>query len=131
MCVTTPCPQPPNTCQPAPPACGGFAGLPCPDGQICVDDPADDCDPANGGADCGGICTPDDGGDDDREPASGQCVRNGNDACETDADCSTGGCGGELCFNPANGGGFTTCDCFTPSGVGGCGCVAGKCTWYN
>ena len=36
--------------------CGGFAGLPCPDGQMCIDDPSDACDPNNGGADCGGIC---------------------------------------------------------------------------
>ncbi len=43
---------------PPPPFCGGFAGLPCPDGLECVDDPDDDCDPMNGGADCGGICLP-------------------------------------------------------------------------
>jgi hypothetical protein len=45
-------------CPPPPPGgfCGGFAGIPCPDGQVCVDDPNDDCDPQNGGADCGGIC---------------------------------------------------------------------------
>lgn len=36
--------------------CGGIAGIACPDGQRCVDDPSDDCDPNNGGADCGGIC---------------------------------------------------------------------------
>lgn len=36
--------------------CGGFAGFACPDGQVCVDNPHDDCDPAHGGADCGGIC---------------------------------------------------------------------------
>ncbi|KAK0614596.1 hypothetical protein B0T14DRAFT_437454 [Immersiella caudata] len=37
--------------------CGGFAGFACKDeGKICVDDPRDDCDPLNGGADCGGIC---------------------------------------------------------------------------
>ncbi|MFY0540499.1 hypothetical protein [Nannocystis pusilla] len=36
--------------------CGGFPGTPCPDGQVCVDDPADDCDPQNGGSDCIGIC---------------------------------------------------------------------------
>lgn len=39
-------------------ACGGFAGLECPDGLVCVDDPDDDCDPKHGGADCGGICEP-------------------------------------------------------------------------
>jgi hypothetical protein len=38
--------------------CGGFAGIPCPPGLICRDDPRDDCDPNNGGADCGGICVP-------------------------------------------------------------------------
>jgi hypothetical protein len=37
--------------------CGGIAGIACPRrGQLCVDDPCDDCDPAQGGADCGGIC---------------------------------------------------------------------------
>jgi hypothetical protein len=32
-------------CELAPTFCGGFAGIPCPDGQACVDDPSDDCDP--------------------------------------------------------------------------------------
>jgi hypothetical protein len=37
--------------------CGGFAGFSCGiKGQICVDDPRDDCDPKKGGADCGGLC---------------------------------------------------------------------------
>jgi hypothetical protein len=36
--------------------CGGFAGLTCPGGMICVDDPSDDCDPDLGGADCIGMC---------------------------------------------------------------------------
>jgi hypothetical protein len=36
--------------------CGGFAAIQCPEGYTCVDDPKDDCDPAQGGADCGGIC---------------------------------------------------------------------------
>ncbi len=37
--------------------CGGFAGKLCldPDDQ-CVDDPADDCNPNRGGADCMGVC---------------------------------------------------------------------------
>lgn len=38
--------------------CGGIAGFACPDGQVCVDDPSDSCDPMNGGADCGGMCIP-------------------------------------------------------------------------
>jgi hypothetical protein len=36
--------------------CGGFAGSACPENLQCVDDPSDGCDPAKGGADCGGIC---------------------------------------------------------------------------
>ena len=38
------------------PFCGGIAAIPCPGNGHCVDDPRDDCDPKNGGADCGGIC---------------------------------------------------------------------------
>jgi hypothetical protein len=45
-----------GACRPQGPSCGGIAGIPCPGGGICVDDPTDDCDPQNGGADCGGIC---------------------------------------------------------------------------
>ena len=36
--------------------CGGIAGFPCPTDQFCVDDPRDECDPAQGGADCIGLC---------------------------------------------------------------------------
>ena len=36
--------------------CGGIAGLACPNGEACLDDPSDDCDPNNGGTDCIGIC---------------------------------------------------------------------------
>ncbi|EEH37691.1 hypothetical protein PAAG_08109 [Paracoccidioides lutzii Pb01] len=36
--------------------CGGIAGIPCPRGKTCYDNPTDDCDPKKGGADCGGIC---------------------------------------------------------------------------
>ena len=45
-----------GACEPKPTFCGGIAGFPCPEGQTCIDDPSDDCDPNNGGADCGGIC---------------------------------------------------------------------------
>ena len=41
---------------PKPQACGGIAGIKCPDNHICIDDPSDNCDPAHGGADCPGIC---------------------------------------------------------------------------
>ncbi len=36
--------------------CGGIAGLQCPKGLRCMDDPSDNCDPAYGGADCMGLC---------------------------------------------------------------------------
>jgi hypothetical protein len=41
---------------PNPGFCGGIAGFPCPPGFTCVDDRSDECDPNNGGADCGGQC---------------------------------------------------------------------------
>lgn len=47
----------PGECKTAEPqACGGIAGIRCPDNQTCVDDPGDTCDPEQGGADCAGIC---------------------------------------------------------------------------
>jgi hypothetical protein len=56
-CIQAPCP-PEKQCVPDEEKkfCGGFAGLECPGGGTCVDDPSDDCDPMHGGADCGGIC---------------------------------------------------------------------------
>ena len=56
---------------PDPAFCGGVAGFPCPPGQTCVDDLNDDCDPADGGADCAGICVP-----------------GSTSECESDADCA-------------------------------------------
>jgi hypothetical protein len=38
--------------------CGGLTKTPCPDGQLCIDDPQDDCNPASG-PDCPGICSKD------------------------------------------------------------------------
>jgi hypothetical protein len=38
--------------------CGGIAGISCADGYTCVDNVDDNCDPNNGGADCGGVCVP-------------------------------------------------------------------------
>lgn len=45
-----------GACKPEGAFCGGIAGIPCPKGQTCIDDPKDECDPQQGGADCGGIC---------------------------------------------------------------------------
>lgn len=64
-----------------------------------------------------------------RTPVSGQCIRNSNDACSTDADCKAGGCGGELCHGVMNDG-ISTCDCTAPQGVS-CGCVNGSCSWWQ
>lgn len=66
---------------------------------------------------------------DPRSPAEGACVRNNGDECESDADCTSGGCGGELCFNPAVSEGASTCDCSAPAFS--CGCVQGQCVWYE
>jgi hypothetical protein len=40
----------------SPRLCGGIAGIPCPGAARCIDNPRDDCDPKQGGADCSGIC---------------------------------------------------------------------------
>ena len=56
-----PAPEPPPAEPGAPRAgrlCGGIAGLPCPPGYQCVDDPTDDCDPRHGSHDCIGVCQP-------------------------------------------------------------------------
>lgn len=38
-------------------SCGGFIGKACPvEGQLCPDDPRDECDPLQGGSDCEGLC---------------------------------------------------------------------------
>jgi hypothetical protein len=47
-----------GNCIPAREFCGGLAGIPCPEGLVCVDDPRDECDPQASGADCAGLCAP-------------------------------------------------------------------------
>jgi hypothetical protein len=159
-CNICQCEPPPGQCSgPNPQGC---AKTGCPNGQKCDTSSgcapsACGCDPATGWvctADCGGgVCVPSTcppvvctlacpngfkkGADgcpicacEERTPATGQCVRNSNDACKSDGDCKAGGCGGEVCYNPALGGGVSTCDCFQPTGVS-CGCVEGRCTWWK
>jgi hypothetical protein len=66
--------------------CGGFAGFMCSDANDeCVDNPNDDCDPMNGGADCGGICQP--------KAGAGACVKTG--------------CSGQICADQDM---FSTCE---------------------
>ena len=58
VCVRAPCPPIAMCVKDASEVrCGGIAGRPCPGRGRCDDDPNDSCDPAHGGADCGGICT--------------------------------------------------------------------------
>jgi hypothetical protein len=56
--------------------CGGFAGIACPEGYVCKDDPLDDCNPDKGGSDCGGICL----------AAGADCKRKGRQYVSTDPD---------------------------------------------
>ncbi|MDP9409024.1 MAG: hypothetical protein M3P70_00720 [Actinomycetota bacterium] len=84
-----------------PVSCGGIAGLPCPEGFTCVDDPSDNCNPATGGADCLGICRPMCGeavcGAEEYccnescsicAPIGGSCTEQFcGDQCQSDADC--------------------------------------------
>ncbi|HYQ30326.1 MAG TPA: hypothetical protein VER04_24015 [Polyangiaceae bacterium] len=94
-----------GACLPEPAFCGGIAGIPCPKGQTCVDDPSDDCDPQSGGADCGGMCVT------APEPAfcggiAGIPCPNGQECSDDpndDCDPKNGGadCGG-ICVTPTN-----------------------------
>ena len=87
-----------------PATCGGFLGAACPEaGQICVDDPCDDCDPAKGGSDCQGICMTPDGAPACRGLAGLMCT--GGMSCVDDPrdDCPGSGsadCAG-FCVNAA------------------------------
>lgn len=75
--------------------CGGILGTPCPSGQICADDPRDACEPAAGGADCGGLCVEPGpvcgntgGGTSIACPETRQrCVDDPRDACGTGSPC--------------------------------------------
>jgi hypothetical protein len=115
-------------------------------GQLCADEPmASTCEWTAAYACYGdyGICERDADGvcgwrqteeltaclADPREPVSGACIKSSGDACESDADCIGGGCGGELCFNPNVSSGASTCECTAPAL--GCGCVQGQCTWFE
>jgi hypothetical protein len=102
-CVRAPCP-PVAECVPQV-RCGGIAGIRCPGAGTCEDDPTDTCNPATGGADCGGLCIC-------KQPA--ECppdrIWNNNPkvcACvlvSTVERCGNNLCGeGEYCCNPSCG----------------------------
>jgi len=82
--------------------CGGIAGFPCPGAGKCVDDPSDDCDPKQGGADCGGMCLCPRAGicpiGSRWDPSPNVC------SCVPAATCGGNACGaGQYCCNPSCG----------------------------
>ena len=114
-----------ETCECLPPpadSCVGQCGAAAGDGD-CY------CDAACSGL--GDCCSDYQQACHERVAAAGACIKSSNDACATDADCTAGGCGGELCFNPAKSETTTDCSCSAPTNVKGCGCVKGQCTWFN
>ncbi|KAH8912350.1 hypothetical protein BR93DRAFT_922315 [Coniochaeta sp. PMI_546] len=58
ICVTDPSRPKQSFCV-EPVICGGLVARSCKKGEKCVDDPRDDCDVKEGGADCSGVCIPD------------------------------------------------------------------------
>jgi hypothetical protein len=115
-CVAAPCP-PVAECV-AQVSCGGFAGKRCPGSGSCVDDPSDSCDPAKGGADCGGMCVCKQPAECppnsvwDSSPAVCACVKvPAGEACGPKT-CASG----EVCCNKS-------CGICTPPG-GGCSAIA-------
>lgn len=99
--------------QSGPVACGGIAGLPCPDGFMCVDDPGDGCDPTLGGADCSGLCVPI-----DENPCAAMLCLEGTTCCPNcggicipgDIPCSDAVCGGQVCNQAICGPGEYCCN---------------------
>lgn len=93
--------------------CGGFAGIPCPPGYTCIDDPGDGCDPFNGGADCSGICVPD-----DYNPCAAISCMTGTICCPNcggicvppGTECTDSICGGEPCNEAVCGFGEYCCN---------------------
>lgn len=98
-------------CQDVNEFCGGIAGIQCPSGKQCVDNPDDNCDPALGGADCGGMCVPVNefcgGIGNIKCPGDKICVSNPDGNCDP----ALGGadCGGQ-CVEECGGFAGTQCD---------------------
>lgn len=75
--------QEPEPVSPEGTSCGGFAGTDCPEGYSCVDNPNDDCDPNNGGADCAGVCSAASGQDDaQRDNGNGNANGHAKKRCD-------------------------------------------------
>lgn len=114
-----PAPGPEPRPEPEPelgPFCGGFGGFACPGEGECVDDPRDDCDPENGGADCGGVCECNVQG----LCEAGSTWNDAPDVCACEADAASGG--GEACGDTTCGEGQVCCNascgiCTPPDGA--------------
>ncbi|MBN2095741.1 MAG: eight-cysteine-cluster domain-containing protein [Candidatus Aenigmarchaeota archaeon] len=61
------------------------------------------------------------------------CGYSTGDPCETDSDCITGGCSGQVCQSKSRGGMVTDCewrDCYDASKYNkSCKCIGNKCAW--
>ena len=90
--------------------CGGIAGIGCPAGYDCVDDPGDGCGPANG-ADCGGVCQP----SGDASACAAILCLEGSVCCDL--------CGEGTCFPAEQGCPLAKCPGDPPGG----GCAATLC----
>ena len=90
------------------------------------DEETDDVSAADlGMADADGVDVEEDDGV--RTVIDSYCYRSSG-TCTDDWECFPGGCGGELCSSES--GGYTTCDCFGARDAT-CGCVDGRCAWYE
>lgn len=71
----------------------------------------------------------------DTNNLGGFCGSSTKTQCQTDADCVSGGCSGQICGSANDQGGVSTCewtDCYDKTKYGvNCGCVAEECQWYN
>jgi len=67
------------------------------------------------------------------KPETGFCGWSTNATCSTDADCTTGGCSGQVCQSKSEKSVITTCEyteCYDSARYGvTCGCDSGKCSW--
>lgn len=65
----------------------------------------------------------------------GFCGKSTKVACQTDTDCTSGGCSDQICGSASDDGGVSTCEyteCYDKIKYGvTCGCVSRQCQWYK
>ncbi len=65
---------------------------------------------------------------DDANPLHGRFeAPTAENACSRDADCTAGGCSGEICAAEDM---VSTCEELSEDPAGACGCLDGQCVWY-